>query len=68
MAIQTTASPTPTAAAADDGTDDTRLLARGQSSSHAIDVWSRFEEMLAWLEIGDAAQARRAFLRALNAV
>jgi hypothetical protein len=32
-----------------------------------IDAWGGFDEMLNWLEHGDTAQARRAFLRALNA-
>jgi hypothetical protein len=31
-----------------------------------VTSWSEFDEMLAWLEIGDVAQACRAFLRALN--
>jgi hypothetical protein len=60
MATQTTASPT--AAAPDDGTTEAE-----RPSTPVMDAWRGFDEMLTWLELGDAAQARRAFLRALNA-
>lgn len=39
---------------------------RGQRGVDVVTSWSEFNEMLPWLEIGDVAQARRAFLRALN--
>jgi hypothetical protein len=43
------------------------ISGRDRPSSAVMDAWSGFDEMLTWLELGDPAQARRAFLRALNA-
>jgi hypothetical protein len=50
----------------DAAVETTTPATRSQTSGHLVNDWTGFEDVLAWLEIGDGAQARRAFLRALN--
>lgn len=55
----------PTADARGD-TLDVGARALPLASNGAVHRLDGFSEVLTWLEVGDAAQARRAFLRALN--